>query len=78
MTDIPLSWNKRTDLRAFRFLLKLFPEDFLEEYEYWLIQTFKDQINDTASRKEYFYPEGKSIPRSCQKRYPGESQPILD
>jgi hypothetical protein len=54
MTDIPLSWNKRADLRAFRFLLKLFPEDFLEEYEYWLIQIFRDQINDTASRKEYF------------------------
>ena len=53
MSDIPLSWNKRADLRAFRFLLKLFPGEFLEEYEYPLVQAFRDQINDAATRKDY-------------------------
>ncbi|RLD00425.1 MAG: hypothetical protein DRI46_07475 [Chloroflexi bacterium] len=52
MTDIPLSWNKRADLRAFRFLLKLFPRDFLAEYEYPLVQAFRDQINDTATGRD--------------------------
>ena len=53
MTEIPISWNKRGDLRAFRLLLKLFPADFLEEYEYCMVQIFRDQINDAATRREY-------------------------
>jgi len=53
MTEIPLSWKKRADLRVFRFLLKLFPGEFLEDYEYCLVQAFRDQINDTATRREF-------------------------
>ena len=53
MTEIPLSWKKRADLRVFCFLLKLFPEEFLEDYEYCLVQAFRDQINDTTTRREF-------------------------
>lgn len=53
MNELPLSWKKRADLRVFRFLIKLLPNKFLEEYEYCLVQTFRDQIKDAANWRDH-------------------------
>jgi len=53
MGNFPSSWDKRADLRIFRRMLKLFPDEFLEEYEYEMVQAFRDQIKHTTSKSEY-------------------------
>ena len=53
MTEIPISWIKRGDLRIFRRLIKLFPPEFLGEYEYCMIQAFRDQLDEVETKEEY-------------------------
>jgi len=84
MTNFPISWNKRVDLRIFHLLLRLFPDEFLGEYEYGMIQTFRDQINDTASRKDYitlwfkvFFDTVKNAVQERVNQFSNENHPAL-
>lgn len=42
----------KISLRIYRWLIILFPEDFQEDYEYWIVQAFRDQLLATSSVHE--------------------------